>query len=108
MGLISTAAEDHAFEERSRYTQSVAYANGIGSSVWELDEPADFQLAHPYEGVTHIRYRQFTVPIGGPKWIDLWIATDKAIELTHDLDHRFIEDFDVHFERGLLQVHVGS
>lgn len=52
--------------------------------------------------------RIIEIPIDGPRWLDLYIAADKAIAESGDDHHRFIEDFRVGTDRSTVILSTGS
>jgi hypothetical protein len=66
------------------------------------NELCDFEKNHPYIGATTLTYEMYftndemvplTVDIKGPKWVDLWRASNELVIKSKDLHHVFIEDF---------------
>jgi hypothetical protein len=84
---------------------AVGRDNGLAHSTWSVDgvEAGDFAKPHPHAGATHVVYTtdsffggeggNFTMPIEGNTWLDLWKAADAVIGASGDAHHRFIESF---------------
>lgn len=101
-----TEADDKLVAEHNR----IADEHGL-VSCWSVDGADDLDALHPYPGASVLVHEtlsgiapggmrvwggdggRFAVPIQGPRWLDLWIAADAAIQASGDLHHRFIETF---------------
>jgi hypothetical protein len=46
--------------------------------------------------------------IPGPRWLDLWVAADAAIQASGDLHHRFLEYFTAGDHPTELHLATGS
>lgn len=70
-------------------------------AVWSLltQDVVDFKQPHPYKDAKYLSYtihwgnHAVKVDIEGETWLDLYRAADKAIELSGDCHHIFIEQF---------------
>lgn len=83
-------------------------------SIWSIYEIEDFYSDHPWPDATHVVYDQhwgekdITVPILGPRWVDLWVSADAAIRASGDGHHVFIESFTPIRESSSLRLSTGS
>jgi hypothetical protein len=78
-------------------------------SLYDVSEDSGFFNLHPWQGASFLLYQGVTVRIPGPTWGDLYRAADKAIDLSEDYHHIFIEGFDRYGEdRSMLQLSTGS
>lgn len=91
--------EQEQFDIKYDFYDRIAKENGFKYAVWSIFEVSDF--AHvPFPRATKLRYDE--VGLGSPvevdlapnsNWLELWRAADKAIELSEDLHHIYIERF---------------
>jgi hypothetical protein len=101
---------------RFAYYEEIEAANSLTNSDWSMSEVADMEAPHPYGGATTITYEShpfwgkpagtFTVTIGGPRWLDLWIGCDAILGECGDKHHIFIEGFTRSGDTLIL--HTGS
>ena len=81
------------------------------SSVWSIYTVPDLFGAHPYVHARQVIYRSpytpVTVDIPGATWADLYRAADRAIRLSGDVHHMFIERF-VATTKHTLELKTGS
>ena len=85
-------AEDDLFEKLRNMFDAAETANGF-KSTWSIYEAGDLEASHPYLGATTLSYSERTVAIEGGRWLDLWKAADRAIRMSGDEHHIFIEGF---------------
>ena len=73
---------------------------GLKRSTWSAYVPNSFDDEHTYPDITKIVYAEHfgrgvvEVPIEGNTWADLWKAADRAMVLSGDNHHVFIENFE--------------
>ena len=83
------------------------------TTVWCLYEIDDLGDPHPFEGAREIYVwggrpaKESVIEIPGSSWLDLWIATDQAVNAVGEQHYRFVEDFDLHEDGRVLPV-LGS
>ena len=83
-------------------------------SVWSDYSVEDLGEAHPFTGAVRVSYEPFggeTVyeTIEGSNWEALYVAADKCLVKADDLDHIYIEKFEVNpNEPGTLILYTGS
>lgn len=91
--------EQEQFDVKYDFYKSIAEENELKHSVWSIYEISDFTLV-PFPQATKLRYNE--VGMGVPAevdlklnstWLDLWKAAEKAIELSKDFHHIYIEYF---------------
>lgn len=118
---VEAEADDRLAEA---HAQIAAEHNLI--SVWSVNGADDLDAPHPFAGATILVYDtlsgeadgvrvwggdggRYAEGIGGDRWLDVWLATDKAIQRSGDLHHRYVErverDPNV---RGVLHLDCGS
>lgn len=108
--------EENARMDR-RYDHYEAIRKHLGlKTIWSdydvelLDEGLPLKLVD----ITHVRYYNQLVavekPMGSPRWLDLWIAADKAILQSDDPHHIYVEGFyrKDDYPIGVYQVITGS
>jgi len=92
--------ETKIMDERAAVYNAAAKANNL-ESTWSLYEVENMMLPHPYKNVSKVVHKNHwgktavAVEIEGDRWIDLYVAADKAIKLSDDTHHSFIEGFAV-------------
>lgn len=93
--------EDDIATRRSNHYTDLQHLHGL-SSIWAINSVDNLYDKHPYIGATKVCYNNYwgssndteiVEPIMGDKWIDLYVAADKAIEQSGDKHHAFIEAF---------------
>ena len=114
-GLKSAYEQDDAeFNRASKHAEEVGEEIGV-KSIWSMYEVPDLRAPHPWPEHQLLSYQgmgdvgEVKVRIEGPLWSDLWMAADKAIKLSGDSHHIFIEGFDQSNTRDFeLVLHTGS
>ena len=114
-GLKSAYEQDEAaYDRRDKHTAAISEEIGA-TTVWSVDGVEDLNTNHPYTDATCVTYKDHwgpkpvSVEIKGPTWKDLYRAADKAIRMSGDQHHVFIEAFSqVMNEPGLLLLSTGS
>ena len=106
--------ENKIMDERAAIYNAAAKANNL-ESTWSLYEVEDMMLPHPYKNVSKVVHKNHwgktavAVEIEGDRWVDLYVAADKAIKLSGDTHHSFIEGFGTEdVAKGNLLLHTGS
>ena len=106
--------ETKIMDERAAVYNAAAKANNL-ESTWSLYEVEDMMLPHPYKNVSKVVHKNHwgktavAVEIEGDRWVDLYVAADKAIKLSGDTHHSFIEGFGTEdVAKGNLLLHTGS
>ena len=103
--------ETKIMDERREVYEASAKAYSL-DAIWSLYEVEDMMLPHPYKNVRKVVHKNHwgkmavAVEIEGDRWVDLYVAADKAIKLSGDTHHCFIEGFgteDVAKDNLLLQ-----
>jgi len=93
--------EDDIATARSNHYTDLQNQHGL-STIWAINSVDNLYDKHPYVGATKVCYNDYwgssnpveiVEPILGDKWIDLYVAADKAIEKSGDDHHVFIEAF---------------
>lgn len=105
--------EDIEYKRKSRHYTDVAREHQL-NSIWSLYEIDDLSAEHPDKGAHTLVYEEHwgnvgpvEVPIEGPTWADLYRAADRAIGLSGDQHHVFIEAFKLG-TTGVLKLSTGS
>lgn len=107
-----TEAEMNADETREMRLNAIAAEHKL-VTIWSVGGADDLDAPHPFPSATTLVRTtisgvepesgeqcwggdggRFEAPIHGPRWLDLWVAADAAIQLSADLHHRFIEAFN--------------
>lgn len=98
-GLASAYNQDaNAYLTTVSHVSTVSKELGV-KSVWAIHKVKDLWTPHPWPNHKIVSYSNHTGPsevkvsINGTTWADLWVAADKAIRLSGDNRHIFIEDF---------------
>lgn len=98
-GLKSAYEQDEeAYQKNDAHFSAVQEQIGA-TSIWSIEEATDLNANHPYVGATHVSYTEHwgdqkpSVEIKGTTWKDLYRAADKAIRMSGDQHHVFIEGF---------------
>jgi len=106
--------EDKISEARRKVYEAQAVVHGL-TAIWSLYEVKDMMLPHPYKNVSKVVHKNHwgktavAVEIEGDRWVDLYVAADKAIKLSGDTHHSFIEGFGTEdVAKGNLLLHTGS
>lgn len=106
----SYTAEEAVETHRDEHYSDIAEELGA-ISTWSVSEVENLNEPHPYGNVTQLAYRGMGRPvhveIKGPTWKDLYRAADKAIRLSCDTHHIFIEGFSPS-NPGELKLSTGS
>jgi hypothetical protein len=95
-GLRDAYAQDNsAFDSKMDYYRQFQHNNGL-DAIWSVyDLPAHgFLSDHPFSSDAFVVYQGQHVPVMGPTWGDVYRAADRAIELSGDGHHIFIEHFE--------------
>ena len=89
------------FEAAASYFDEMAYeifagrGDGNCHSTWSIYELGkNMDQPHPDSGCIYVHYQGVVANIEGPNWSDVWAAADKAIELSGDEHHIFIEQLN--------------
>jgi hypothetical protein len=112
------AQDDAAFQRQYTHFDLIRGVNNF-RACWSLYDETDvgsFDQPHPYVGATHVVHARHwgtngnvEVPIGGDTWLDLYRASNEAIERSNDHHHIFIERFDWSEDNpGYLELVTGS
>ena len=114
-GLESAYVQDNELmDHRSTYFESIAKMFNLNSSCWSMFEVENMFEPSPFPSVSSIRYKGKDTPIDISegcvvRWLDLYIAADRAIQQSGDTHHIFIEAFTpVENEPGVLLLQTGS
>lgn len=103
-------AEEAEEDKREAHYESVREEHGF-KTIWSDFSVQDVYTEHPYTDCTDVVCESWTkgaiVPIKGKRWVDLWIAADKAIKMADDMGHPFIEGF-TRQDNGMLKLVTGS
>lgn len=108
---IGYADTEDSWKQYMDWTEEVGKYMGCDTSIWSISEVMDFNEV-PYPDIMVMEYDgrwgkpQRFVFEKSPTWADLWEAGDKAIRLSGDLHHVFIEDFIP--TNGVLKMVTGS
>lgn len=95
-GLRNAYEQDEAqFDSKMDYYSDFKSENGL-RSIWSVyDLPAHgFLSDHPFSSDAFVVYQGHHVPVYGSTWGDVYRAADRAIELSGDGHHIFIEHFE--------------
>ena len=91
--------ERRDFDTKSNDYDAIRRINNF-RSIWSIYEVSDLHAAHPYGEVLQVAYRQHWgdqgpvfAEVKGNRWIDLYEAADRAIQLSGDEHHVYIEQF---------------
>ena len=113
-GLASAYEQDEAvYQATANHYDEMSNELGV-KSIWSMSEIKDLRAPHPWPDHQLISYQgwgegEVKVRIQGPLWMDLWKAADKAIQMSGDTHHIFIEDFTQSKTRNLeLCLNTGS
>lgn len=88
-----------SFEEKSDHYDDVKTQLGLDHSTWSIYEVDNLADRHPFEGATHVVYKDHwgdkpvTKEIMGSTWAALYVAANAAIRDSGDAHHVFIEEF---------------
>ena len=90
---------DTEFDTKFDYYDTVRNELGLNTtwSIYEVDNLSD---RHPYEGATHVAYKDWNtgkdvvVQINGLTYAALYVAANAAIRNSTDKHHTFIEFFE--------------
>jgi hypothetical protein len=112
------AQDDAVFQRQYGYFDETRKANGFRAcwSMYDETDVGSFDQPHPYVGATHVVHARHwgtagnvEVPILGSTWLDLYRASNEAIERSNDHHHIFIERFDWSEDNpGYLELVTGS
>lgn len=99
-GLAMVYSQESAeFDTKMNHYDSVKTELGL-TSVWSLFDVKDLNSEHPYTDALILTYQDHwgeqgpvTVSIDGSLWRDLYRAADRAIRLSGDQHHIFVEGF---------------
>ena len=90
------------FSEKFDYYASVAKANDL-KSVWSIYEVEDLEEKFSESGeAVVVSYEGVEVPVEGDRYLDLYIASDKAIWESGDHHHVYIEGFELKGGKSLV------
>jgi hypothetical protein len=83
------------FDSKMDYYGEFQRQNGLAAiwSVYDLP-PHGFLSDHPFPSDAFVVYQGHHVPVYGQTWGDVYRAADRAIELSGDGHHIFIEHFE--------------
>ncbi len=96
VALKDAYAQDNAqFDSKMDYYGDFQRENGLAAiwSVYDLP-PHGFLSDHPFPSDAFVVYQGHHVPVYGQTWGDVYRAADRAIELSGDGHHIFIEHFE--------------
>ena len=96
VALKDAYAQDNAqFDSKMDYYGEFQRQNGL-AAIWSVyDLPAHgFLSDHPFPSDAFVVYQGHHVPVYGQTWGDVYRAADRAIELSGDGHHIFIEHFE--------------
>jgi hypothetical protein len=96
MGLRDAYEQDNSsFDLKMDYYGEFQRQNGL-AAIWSVyDLPAHgFLSDHPFPSDAFVVYQGHHVPVYGETWADVYRAADRAIELSGDGHHIFIEHFE--------------
>jgi hypothetical protein len=96
MGLKDAYEQDtSSFDSKMDYFDSFKTDNRL-AAIWSIYELPihGFLFDHPFPSDAFVVYQGHHVPVSGPIWGDVYRAADRAIELSGDLHHIFIEHFE--------------
>jgi len=84
-----------SFDSKMDYYGEFQRQNGLAAiwSVYDLP-PHGFLSDHPFPSDAFVVYQGHHVPVYGQTWGDVYRAADRAIELSGDGHHIFIEHFE--------------
>ncbi|MFM2392995.1 MAG: hypothetical protein RLZZ546_977 [Bacteroidota bacterium] len=108
-----TLEEELAFEALMDRLDEIANENDL-QTLWSVEEITDvykeigIQPKYITNGIeSDVRVELPNTPL---TWLDLWKASDELYKLLGDVDHKFIEEFEVKTENGetFLEVFFGS
>jgi hypothetical protein len=90
------AQDDSAFDRKMSYFRRFQEENKFKAiwSIYKLDEHG-FLKDHPYTSDAFVVYQGGHVPVCGATWGDVYRAADKAIFISGDDHHIFIEAFEL-------------
>ena len=90
--------------------------HGIAVSVWAIDD-VDLYQPHPWPAARFVavtvderwsdRPGTYSAGIMGPRWLDLWLATEQAVAAGGDEQHIFVEGYEP-IDEATLDVDLGS
>jgi hypothetical protein len=108
-GLTGAYEQDNAAENtKMRHYTEVQDDQGL-VSVWSIYEVDNLYAEHPYPYCNKIQYGDVYKSIFGNRWVDLYIAADRAIKASgDDQRHIFIEKLQARSEPGVLELSCGS
>ena len=89
------AQDSAASDAKMDYYSEFQRQNGL-AAIWSVyDLPAHgFLSDHPFPSDAFVVYQGHHVPVYGCTWGDVYRAADRAIELSGDEHHIFIEHFE--------------
>ncbi len=121
-----SADEVAVIDARNKRLNAIAAEYNLVSS-WSCGEDVALDAPHPYPTATTVVHTtisgvepesgircwggdggRFEAAINGPRWLDLWIAADAAIQDSGDLHHCFIERFEEGADPAELHLGTGS
>jgi hypothetical protein len=101
------------FDYQLDYFEFVRKAHKFNSQ-WSLYEVTDITAPHMLGNIVQVAYdkhwghRTVFVEVLGNTWLDLYVAADKAISLSGDNHHVFIEAFNTTDVAGQVSLSTGS
>jgi hypothetical protein len=96
---LSDYVFEREFDRKFDHYFDVKKKEGIVESNWEVTSVSDLYSRSDYPSALVLTYdehwgdEEIRVDIEGNRWIDLWRAAEKAIILSGDLHHVYIEEF---------------
>lgn len=113
-GLSGAYAQDDAAADAQDERNRVASEMISATTIWSVDGNIDFMKPHPFIGARQLTYIDHwgqdpvVVLIQGALWIDLYRAADKAIRMSGDTHHIFIESFSLVIAKNPTVLRLGT